>query len=325
MRPVLVLLAILITSPSYCANITIINSYHADYPWVVNYYKGINAAFSEKHVITNFYMDTKRLPPEMHPARADAAWLIITKSEPDLIMLADDNAISALSEKLGKIDTPVVFLGLNANPRTLSLQHNTNFTGVLERPLFRRSLLFVERLLQTEKRNKLLMMFDSSPTSTVAVKQISGEMTSISIGRIDIDIKLIDKENQWKKTILTAKSSGYDAIFIGLYHTLTQEDGNHVDPNSIIQWTAKNAPLPHFGFWDFSIGSEANIGGYVLDGYIHGRMAGELAAQILAGSDVKQLRYISDRTGRFIFSRSGLIRWDIELPDKMAEQAYWTP
>ena len=59
--------------------------------------------------------------------------------------------------------------------------------------------------------------------------------------------------------------------------------------------------------------------------YIHGRMAGELVVQILAGSDVRQLHYVSDQTGRLLFSRSGLLRWTIKLPDAMADQSYWTP
>ncbi|QYJ86357.1 hypothetical protein K0I73_00880 [Shewanella mesophila] len=271
-------------------------------------------------------MDTKRLPAEQHAARSEAAWKVLTESKPDLIILADDYAVSSLSERLGNDTTPVVFLGLNANPRNLSLHYYENFTGVLERPLFRRALLFADKLLtKKDERKKLLMMFDNSRTSAVAISQIRNHSTSISIGKLDIDFDMIDTENNWQRTILESKSLGYDAIFIGLYHTLTKEDGSHAEPNIIIQWTATHSPLPHFGFWDFSIGPEANIGGYVLDGYIHGRMAGELVVQILAGSDIRQLHYVSDQTGRLLFSRSGLLRWNITLPDIMAEHSYWTP
>lgn len=326
MRSLIVLLGVLIATPSLSANITIINSYHPEYPWVVNYYSGLTSSFDGKHTITSFYMDTKRLPAAQHAAQAEAGWKVINKSRPDLIILADDNAISSLSDKLGNDAIPVVFLGLNANPRSLSLHRYENFTGVLERPLFKRALLFIEKLLiKKEGQKKFLMMFDNSPTSAVAINQISSNSASISIGRLDIDFKLIDTESSWKSTILETESLGYDAIFTGLYHTLTKEDGTHAEPNAIIQWTAQHSPLPHFGFWDFSIGPEANIGGYVLDGYIHGRMAGELVVQILAGSDVRQLHYVSDQTGRLLFSRSGLLRWNIKLPDAMADQSYWTP
>ncbi|WP_028764662.1 ABC transporter substrate-binding protein [Shewanella colwelliana] len=323
-----IVLTALITMLSFTAtanSITIVHSYHAEYPWVEAYTKGLTDHFSTATDVTHYYLDTKRLPIETLPQRANETWRAIQSQTPNVIVLADDNAISSLSERLSNTKIPVVFLGLNANPREYGLHNFNNFTGVLERPLFKRNVLMFDGVLPQAHNSKILVMFDNSPTSRAAIRQISATSNTTRLGHIQVDFQQITTFAEWKSSIRQAKRSGYRAIFIGLYHTLRDSKEALVPPNEIMSWTAANAQLPHFGFWDFSVGHNANIGGYVLDGYLHGELAAELINQIAAGRQPDQIHYVSDRKGRFLFSKSGLAKWNLTLSDNLVKKSNYTP
>ena len=55
---------------------------------------------------------------------------------------------------------------------------------------------------------------------------------------------------------------GYDVILLGLYHTLRDDTGKHVEAEKVLEWTSENTPVPSFAFWDFLLGPRKAIGGY---------------------------------------------------------------
>ncbi|WP_394148626.1 ABC transporter substrate-binding protein [Shewanella atlantica] len=319
----LLLLMILCPVEAMAASILIIESYHREYQWDKNYNEGIISILGTEHDYHHSYLDTKRVPQSMFASRAESAWEAYKKLKPDLVVLGDDNAIKLLNERFKKSHTPVVFLGLNTNPRTYDIHNHKNFTGVLERPLFKRSLLLANQLLIAKAEKKFLVIFDNSKTSIASLEQISPSLDSITMGRVSLDFVLTSNFSSWKTNISGAKDAGYDAIFVGLYHTVHDESGEHLPAEEVISWTQKNASLPHFGFWEFTIGAEKNIGGYVLDAYLHGQHAGRLMKNILEGASPGSLPLVSDRKGMYLFSKSGIERWKIDLPDKISKSAKW--
>ena len=320
---ILALILLLYSLPGVTANLLFIHSYHEGYPWVQEYRKAILDNLSQPVQIDNFFLDSKRLPYEEYSKRADMAWQVIKTHKPDMIILADDNAITLLSERISTTDIPVVFLGLNTNPRDHGIQTYEQFTGVLERPLFKRSLLLVDAILPKAETRKLLVLSDSSATSRAALRPISEGLIPIRLGNLTIEFKLVESERAWHEAVLNAKKSGYQGIFIALYHSLTSEQGQYIDPEKIIAWTAKESPVPNFGFWDFTIGKQANSGGYVLNGYEHGKLAATLINKLLHGAKAKDLGYISDSKGCFRFSLSGVARWQLSIPQEVSNKAQW--
>ncbi|BAJ04106.1 ABC transporter substrate-binding protein [Shewanella violacea] len=314
----------ILTEEATAASILIIESYHKEFAWDESYNRGIKSVVDNDHTFSHFYMNTKILPSEQFADMASLAWQAYLKLKPDLVVLCDDNAIKLLAYKFGQTKVPVVFLGLNANPRDYGLTKLLNFTGVLERPIFKRSIILADQILPKKSNKKILVVFDNSQTSKASIEPISRNFKSINIGKVKVDFQLIDDFVKWQQVINNAKESGYDALFIGLYHTLVDAEKQHVSPNEVILWTQKHAPLPHFGFWNFSIGARGNVGGYVLDGYLHGQLAGKLISKILKGENPNDLAYEFDRQGRYLFSLEGLKRWRLELPKKVNAQSHWT-
>ena len=142
--------------------ILLIESYHSTYAWDASYIEGLELALDNEYELIKFEMNTKRLPKSEYQKMADLAYDKFMEVSPSLVILADDNALSYLGSKFFDTDTPVVYLGINNNPRNYGVVGRNNFTGVLERPLFKRSIANVQKL---QKLNKVLVLFDDGNTA----------------------------------------------------------------------------------------------------------------------------------------------------------------
>ncbi len=301
--------------------ILVIESYHAEYPWDASYMEGLRAVLGEKYAIDTFQMDTKRIPKSEFQGKADAAFARFEASKPDLVILGDDNAFKFLAEKINASGTPTVFLGINSNPRNLNLAKMNQVTGILERPLYKRGISEIGRMMNN-KVSKILVLFDSGTTSQAAVEETFKNNTSIEISGIQVDLKLIGDLDEWKQTVNSAKDNDYNAIVVGLYHTIVDTQGASQPAAEVLQWTSENAPVPIFGFWDFSVGANATAGGLVLFGQTQGEAAAEMADQILSGAakpaDISPK--VGDK-GRYFFSKAQLAKWQIQLPADIQKKA----
>lgn len=300
--------------------VLVIESYHAEYPWDVSYKEGLNEVMGSSCRFVYFQMDTKRLPESEHEKMAEQAWKKYQKIKPDMVILGDDNALRYLAPKFGGTDTPVVYLGINGNPKKYDASEKKNITGVLERPLLNQSIYSVQKILDP-KPEKILLLFDSGETSQAAVAESFKGRTTLPVSNMTVQLKLIAKFEEWKQTVLNAKTEGFGAIFVGLYHTVTDKEGAHVSDRTLMKWTVENTPVPPFGFWDFSVGADKTIGGFVLFGKAQGEAAGKIALKIFSGKSPQEIRPVIADMGKFLFSKSQLKKWGLTLPDDIASKA----
>ncbi|WP_164887246.1 ABC transporter substrate-binding protein [Hahella sp. KA22] len=315
-------LFLLFAERSFAETILVIQSYHIGYPWDKSYIEGLESELGGKHKIERFEMNTKRIPKSQYQDKANEAWNYYNQVKPDLVILGDDNAMSYLGKKINDAGTPVVFLGVNGNPRELGIDKMEHVTGVLERPLFKRSISEIRRIMGGEL-GKALILFDSGNTSSTAVAEaFNGKMSSKAAG-VTVDIKQVGTEQEWKDVILHSKDNGYNAVIIGLYQTLVDDEQKSVDAEEILAWTSANTPIPSFAFWDFSVGANKAIGGLVLFGKTQGEEAGKIALRILAGDKPNMINPMVGEKGRYLFSKSEVTRWKIQLPGDLLEKAEW--
>lgn len=318
----LIICLIGLSQEANAAKVVVIESYHHSYQWDQEYYQAIYDTLSPHHDVSYFEMDTKRLPQEQFAERADLAWKYIQQQAPQLVILADDNAVNLLHQRLNDSLIPVVYLGVNMNPREYDLNEHKRFTGVIERPLLRRSLLLIQRLLPQTVHRKILVLFDQGVTSDSAAEYISKQHSSM-LGDIEVNLVQLSQLTDWQRNVLTAKEQGYNAIVVALYHTVRDADNRSVDADQILKWISEHTPVPNFGFWGFSVSAEGNIGGYVLDGYHHGKIAANMATKILGGEKPKNIFPVTDDLGKYMFSQKGLAKWNIVLPKEIEKTTLW--
>lgn len=298
-------------------DIVIIESYHSTYQWSIAYRQGILNVLPEYNFIT-FQMDTKRLPEASFVKRAQLAWDIIQATNPKLIILGDDNALKYLASYIGQSKFNAVYLGINSNPRKTGSYKYKNITGVLERPLYRRSIAEIKKLLPKMKR--VLILFDDSITADFAIEEFFQNQKALTIDGVHVQLFQSNILEEWQQTVLEAKSMHYDALWLGLYHTVF-DNKQHISEAKILEWVSQKSKVPVLAFWDFSIGKGKAIGGFVMTGESQGQAAGYIAKKILNGTSPSEILPMIPKHGKLIFSQAELKRWNLSLPAEMGFDA----
>jgi ABC-type uncharacterized transport system substrate-binding protein len=300
----------------------VIESYHGEYAWDAGFKCGLEESLGTNYKLVYFEMDTKRLPADQFQKQADLAWAKYLALKPALVILADDAALKFMGPKFAEATLPVVFLGINNNPRNYFKEMPLNITGILERPLLMRSIANIQELLPKVKN--ILILFDNSLTSEIVRKEVFTDKSSLTMGAITVDLLLIGDWAAWQKAVNSAEGK-YDACVVGLYQSIKDESGKQVLDEDVIKWTSRNTRIPNFAFWDFAVGPEKSIGGFIIYGKDMGIQASEIVKDILEnGKTPASIHPISSDKGQFYYSKSQLLKWKITLPDKIASSAKYT-
>lgn len=324
LRALCVLLFCCVTtlSPLLAAEILVVESYEPSHPWDASYLQALKQRLEPRHHLTFRYLDTKRIPRELFDIEAEKIWQYYQQSKPDLVVIGDDNAITLLARRIAGNGTPVVYLGMNDNPRRNNLYGLPNLTGVLERPLMKRNIREMAEMIPAAR--KALVLFDSSDVSVTAVEEEFRNQTELKLGNLTVEIKLLGSYSLWQEAVTQANRDGTDMIFVGLYHTLHDDQGQYVLPETVIGWTGRQAQKPLFGFWDFSIGEGKAIGGLVLSGAEQGDVAADQVLAILdSGRPAQSLAPRTAERGEYVFSRSALRSSSLQLPQKIRDKTRW--
>lgn len=263
MTKVLPLLSLL-SLPLLAAEILVISSYHQSNQWDQSYSAGLEQHLKQAHHLGYLYLDTKRQPGQTRDELLAKGMAAYRTHQPALVILGDDNAINALARPIAARGTPVVFLGMNENPRPKGLVGHPLITGVLERPLLKRSISEMSQLMGGLER--ALVLFDESEVSRTAVAHEFKGRGELTIGQTRVSSRQFTDYGRWQEAVLASRKNGYQALFLGLYHTLIDEQGRHVDEQQVLAWTSSHSPVPLFCFWEFAVGPGRTIGGLVLDG-----------------------------------------------------------
>ena len=298
--------------------ILIIESYHENLDWDQAYVKAIKKSLGQGYIFNNFAMDTKRIAPHQFKQQAQKAWDAYRQYKPDLIISGDDNALKLLADRYQSVDTPVVYLGINSNPRHYFKTPPINITGVLERPMLLRSILNLKQLLG-QKVKKVMILFDSGTTANLIFQENFQDQNMIMVHDIEVHIGLHKNYKSWKHDVMNAKKNHFDALIVGLYHTVTDQNGQHIPSESLLSWTNKNSKVPLFAFWKVAVGKGKAIGGLVLNSIEQGKEAAKIAKMILEKnvkpSDIFPKKPVD---GDLIFSKHELKRFKIDLPKSWA-------
>jgi len=318
---VILLLAWLPSAWGAEATILVVESYHAEYRWDQAYRRALTESLAPKYTLEFFEMDTKRQPASRHAQMAEKALARIQALHPALVVLGDDAALQYLGPRLDTMDIPGVYLGINGNPRKYGAMRFEHITGVLERPLIKRNISFIQQVAPST--HKVQLLFDNGLTSRVIYDEMFDGKSSMWIDGIQVDLQLCQTLDEWKQAVLQADARGYQVTIAGLYHTLKRANGRVADADETMVWSSANTPVPLFALWDFAVGPDMAVGGLVLSGWEQGHAAAAIALDILE-RQVKpsSLIPVTARQGDFLFSKKQLKRFHLSLPPDIARQAH---
>jgi hypothetical protein len=317
-----ILLCYSISSFAKKKTILIVNSYHKGFEWVDDYTKAIHEALGSEFSIQSYDMNTKRIPKAQFKPAANRAIEIYSKLKPEIVVLADDHALSIAGPMFIKKGATIVFLGINNNPRNyFNAADLQKIYGVLEQPLILRSIVFLQEIF-TDKLKTAVFQYDTCASSEYVVKGAFRNEEILVVQNVTTHLNQVRNYNEWKQGVIETKTNGFDVLFAGFYHCIVDEKLKHVNHDAIIKWSAKNSPVPVFAFWDFAVGKNKAIGGYVISGYEIGKEASHIIRDLLEGVPrIGKDKIVSLKEGSFLFSKSQLKRWNIILPKHIKLQS----
>jgi len=312
-------LALLVASPlCFARTIVVVQSYHIEYKWDATYVNALQTVLGKDHKLHVFELDTKRLPKPDWPQRVSEIQAAIADIKPDLAILGDDNAFTLMADHFVEQDIPVVFLGVNGGPVQHPTLEHPLVTGILERPFFKESVRHLRKVLQ--ERERFLILMDDSPTMRNAVNEYFGDKRQATIHGSQVDILLTNDRDTWLQSAVNAHER-YDAVLLGTYHTIRDNDNQYVAPDDLLKQAFDQAQIPLFAFWDFSVGKELAIGGFTISAHQEGLTAARMASLILSGIKPDRISRLQSLSGHYVYSRSGLWHWDLELSPMITSQA----
>jgi len=300
--------------------VLIIESYHPSLDWTRLCEEGIRQTLGENYRLKTFYMDTKRIPENEFGKRAQEAWDVYEQIQPDLVMLGDDNALRLLGQHLAATRTPVVFFGINNNPRNYFHDMPPNITGLLERTPLIPWLRYLHEVMPRAQRALVLM--DSSISTASIINVTFQDRAAISVSGMLVEYRIVTDWAQWKNIVRNPE--GNDLIVSPTFHAVKDEKGVNVPIPELIQWTSANSPVPIFTNQDYTVYDEGAAGAYTLDALSHGRQAAEMVLAILdEGRQASTLKINTDKNGTYVFNKQQLERFGISLPEHILQKTRW--
>lgn len=309
-RLILLAFACLCSTYLYAANIYIVQSYHAEYEWDAEYIQSLQDNLGPDHRYVVRALDSKRQKPEQWQQTAAKVVEEILTVIPDLVIVGDDNAMKSVGSVLNGSEIPVVFLGVNGTLEQYGLIGSENVTGVLERPFFEQSVRHLRKVI--DKRERFLVLMDDSVTMQNAVSDTYGSERRVNIQNTQIDFLLTNSAEQWQDAVKSAQTD-YDAIIVGTYHTLRYANDTYFDPGDAMGFLRTHSSIPVFSFWNIFIGSDKAIGGYAITAYEEGKAAARMAQLVLRGISISSIPPVASLAGQYVYSESGLQKWDVSL------------
>lgn len=301
------------------STVLVVHSYHPVLAWTRQCTRGIDQVLGDVATVHHVYLDTKRIPESEFQAMADAAMTVFRRLRPDVVMLGDDNALRLLGPPIAATGTPVVYLGINNNPREYFDTIPANVTGVIERvPLFP-WIRYLREIMPDASR--VLVLLDASPTSQALVDVNFGARKAITFDGGSIEYNFSAGWDDWRQRVLGAAI--YDMIVMPVFHALEDESGSHVPVDEVVGWTSAHTPVPVFANQDYAVGDDGVAGAYVIQGETHARLAAAMAREILSGVNPASLPLQNDHNGAFYFNKKQLRRFGLTLPGFIKAQAIY--
>lgn len=288
-----------------------VSSYHDGYAWSDGVARGLHKALDGHCQITSFSMDAKRNTSEAHAKKAALqAKALIETLKPNIIIAADDIASKYLIVPYYKnSDIPVVFCGVNWTVEQYGYPFN-NATGMIE-------VAAVDSLFK--KANSIAgeirtATYIGADTFTETKNLTHFEKAARNM-HIKLSSSLSSTTQQWIKSYKKAQTS--NLIIMGSNAGIEDWDENKViraiEPISKkLSVTNHGWMMPYTMFGMTKVPEE------------QGEWAGQLAIEILKGTNPGSIPIIPNRKFDIIINENLLTHANITIPEfiKLKAQPY---
>jgi len=262
--------------------VLVLHSYHQGLRWTDNVNKGIQEimdSIGNKFEIDYEYLDTKRNPSQAYLDKLIELYdLKLEKESYDAIIVSDNNALSFVKEHGTKFfkNTPIVFCGIN-HFNVDMIDGIKNITGVEEEVDWDG---VINLILKTSPKSKYLVVINDNKTTTAKLNKM---MMLDFQKKYEDRIRFIYYEDQsideLSRNISTIK--GDTSILLLTFNK--DKYGKFVSFQDNLDLLVPQSNVPVYTAWAFLV-SDGVLGGKVVSGRLHGRMAAQMIEKVISGT-----------------------------------------
>ncbi len=274
-----------------------LNSYHNGYKWSDGLLEGVRTVLNKSRFNVDLqieYMDAKKFNYEAISKNLLALYKEKFKNDNfDAIVISDNDALNFVNQYRQELfpGVPVVFCGIN-DLRESDIAAG-NITGVVEAFDFLATLDVAKKLYP--EKDHLVILIDNSTAGVTITRQIETILSTHKSGlKVEFWIQLSLEEAQQRVQKLPKNTF----LFIAPYYQTI--NGLFFTSEEVSQAIYSHSSVPIFTSWEFMVGYGA-VGGRVLSGFEHGRIAGEMALDILQGTQADAIPIIKEPSGIHLF------------------------
>jgi two-component system, cell cycle sensor histidine kinase and response regulator CckA len=267
-----------------------LNSYHNGYHWSDGLLEGIRTVLNQSHYKVDLqieYMDAKKYDYDIISSNLYSLYKEKFKDEVfDVIILSDNDALNFVNQHRNDLfkNIPVVFCGVN-DLKDSDIKSG-NITGIAEIYDFLGTLNVAKTLHPA--RDHLVFLIDNSTTGTAIRHQAEKLIQENDLGlKTEFWIQLSLEETQKRVAALPDDTF----LFIAPYYQTI--DGRFYTSEEVTEAIYQHSSVPIYSSWEFMVGF-GTVGGKVLSGIEHGKIAGEMALQILNGTKADDIPIIRE-------------------------------
>lgn len=286
-------------------------SYENDHEWQKGVRHGIETALAGQCDLTHVALETLT-DKEGGPEKAKRAYDLFQQSTPDGVIASDDAAQSmfVVPYLRGKVKTPVVFCGVNAEPEEYGYPAE-NVTGVLERVHFKESIALVQQLAPGIRKIAYLLGNDKTGQSFIA--QARKEMGEY--GADSVVFEVVDDITQGVKKAQELRAVS-DALFIDGLQPIRDEQGNKMNPRQSAPLLAKAYGKPTLAGNDYLVETGV-LCGVSKSAEEQGTMAARMLLEAMKGKPVSEIPIVRNHYGKRIINATTLKELGLQ-PDPSA-------
>jgi len=282
-----------------------ISSYNSRFPTFFDQYNGLRSVLPEDQFIIDIEsMDSKRFQSEENVSNFydRLTYKLTHTTRYDAIVVADDAAYQfALTYQHELFEgLPIVFLGINQTSAGLAANNISNVTGIIENIELNETVNIAKKMLP-DATNIIAIVDDTTSGQGDLEKfyQIRDNDISNNYTYSALDLRTLSFEDlQYKLSEMTNEDI---VILLAAYSDNT---GTIVSFEKSLELITSHTAVPIFHPYEHGIGNGL-VGGYVINHYNQGQIAGEIVYAILVTKiDIDTIYVNTQSESQFLFDEN---------------------
>lgn len=293
--------------------VLLISSYHPGFPTFFQQIEGIKSVFLTRSIVFDVeFMDSKRFydKTNLDNFHDSLSYKLSKVPAYDLILTADDNALSFAIEHQVKLfaELPIIFFGVNNTEIALEQNSNPKVTGVVEVVSMFDTLQLIQKLHPDTKN--ITALVDSTPSGQGDLKtfySIGAELDYIDLSEISLTNLSFDEFAAQLQQV--PKTS--NIILLSAYR---DKYNKSLLFNESLQLISANLPRPIYHLWYHGMG-DGVFGGKLVNHIEQGATAAKMALEVLDGRPVNDIAVRVESPNRYTFDYREMKRFGIDKID----------